>query len=212
MPSPVPRRDCRYCRSVFPQPRPSPNSGWVGSRITRFEACSVFTHITACLLADRPRRPFPSKASTISLPPSPFRLLPAGTTVAGRELHPLKMHNFSRRTKICGRFRGRRGAFSRHGRAKRMPLPWGDPTGVEWEKLIAYAAFCLVKRSRALLASNPARDSQARAGRMSRWPRRIAPSGSLFGHPIANHSFCPEMPEKRLSKPSRTPPGTHEFG
>jgi hypothetical protein len=36
------------------------------------------------------------------LPPSPLRLLPAGTTVAGRDSHPLKMHDFSRRTRMAG--------------------------------------------------------------------------------------------------------------
>ncbi len=60
--------------------RPSPSLCWVGYHITRFEACSAFTHVTACLLAESLKRPFPSKASTVSLPPLPLRLLPAGTT------------------------------------------------------------------------------------------------------------------------------------
>src|SRR5207249_5436873 len=34
--------------------RPSPNVRWVGSRVNRFEACSAFTHVTACLLAESP--------------------------------------------------------------------------------------------------------------------------------------------------------------
>jgi hypothetical protein len=46
----------------------------------------------------RPKRPFPSRASTGSLPPRSSRLLPAGTTVAGWELHPLKIDTFARRT------------------------------------------------------------------------------------------------------------------
>jgi hypothetical protein len=46
----------------------------------------------------RPRRPFPSEAPAVSLPPLPLRLLPAGTTVAGWELHPLKIDTFARRT------------------------------------------------------------------------------------------------------------------
>jgi len=50
-----------------------------------FEACSAFTHVTAHQLADRPRRPFPPKAWTASLPPPPLRLLPARTIVAGRD-------------------------------------------------------------------------------------------------------------------------------
>jgi hypothetical protein len=41
------------------------------------------------------RRPFPSEASAVSLPPPPLRLLPAGaTTVAGRDLHPPKIRAF----------------------------------------------------------------------------------------------------------------------
>src|SRR5512132_1308744 len=37
-------------------------------------------HVTACLLAESPWRPFASKASAVSLPPPPLRLLPAGAT------------------------------------------------------------------------------------------------------------------------------------
>jgi hypothetical protein len=48
----------------------------------------------------RQKRPVASEASTISLPPSSLRLLPAGTTVAGRDSNPLKMHAFARRTLI----------------------------------------------------------------------------------------------------------------
>src|SRR5262249_32361418 len=46
----------------------------------------------------RPRRPSPSKASAVSLPPLPLRLLPAGAKAAGWELHPLKNCAFARRT------------------------------------------------------------------------------------------------------------------
>jgi hypothetical protein len=42
--------------------------------------------------------PFPSKASAVLLPPLPLRLLPAGATVAGWELHPLKIAALTRRT------------------------------------------------------------------------------------------------------------------
>jgi hypothetical protein len=47
---------------------------------------------------NRPRRPFPPEALTASLPPPSLRLLPARTTVAGRDLHPLKKTRLSRRT------------------------------------------------------------------------------------------------------------------
>ncbi len=35
--------------------RPSPNRGWVGDHIGRFEACSTFTRVTACRLAASPK-------------------------------------------------------------------------------------------------------------------------------------------------------------
>ena len=104
MPSPLPRWDRRRDR-VAPlklRPRPSPSLCWVGSHIVLFEACSAFTHVTACLLAESPKRPSPSKAPAVSLPSPPLRLLPAGATVAGWDLHPLKNHAFhgaQRRTK-----------------------------------------------------------------------------------------------------------------
>src|SRR4029077_11038602 len=44
-------------------------------------------------------RPCASKASAVSLPPLPLRLLPAGAKVAGWELHPLKSAALARRTK-----------------------------------------------------------------------------------------------------------------
>jgi hypothetical protein len=56
-------------------------------------------HVTACLLAESPNGSFPSKASVVSLPLRPLRLLPAGARVAGEELHLLKIDAFSRRTK-----------------------------------------------------------------------------------------------------------------
>jgi hypothetical protein len=77
--------------------RPSPHVSWVGSRISGFEACSAFTRVTACLLAGPLSRSFPSKASAISLPPPPLRLLLAGATVARWELHPLKNDALARR-------------------------------------------------------------------------------------------------------------------
>lgn len=40
------------------QLRPSPYFGWVGLRISLFGACSAFTRVTACVLAESPMRPF----------------------------------------------------------------------------------------------------------------------------------------------------------
>src|SRR5262249_5041954 len=49
-------------------------------------------------LPSRLRRPSASKASAVSLPPLPLRLLPAGAKVAGWDLHSLKNRAFARRT------------------------------------------------------------------------------------------------------------------
>jgi len=68
----------------------------------RFEACSVFKQITACLLADRPRLAFSIRGF------DDFVTSIAAPTVTGWNdscragFHPLEMHSFSRRTKICG--------------------------------------------------------------------------------------------------------------
>ena len=49
---------CSLCTSMnvvrFHQLRPSLEPGRVGSCITLFEACSAFTHVTACMLAKSP--------------------------------------------------------------------------------------------------------------------------------------------------------------
>ena len=63
----------------FHRLRPSPNRRRVSPCITLFEACSAFTHVTACMLAESPMRPSTPKASAASLPPPLLRLLPGGT-------------------------------------------------------------------------------------------------------------------------------------
>src|SRR5579864_1495590 len=50
----------------------------VSSCINRFEACSAFTHVTACMLAESPMRPSTPEAPTASFPSPPLRLLPGG--------------------------------------------------------------------------------------------------------------------------------------
>ena len=65
-----PGRSDGICSLVrFHQLRPSLESGRVGSCITLFEACSAFTHVTACTLAKSPSRPSAPEASAVSLPP-----------------------------------------------------------------------------------------------------------------------------------------------
>ena len=70
----------------------------VGLCIDLFEACSAFTRVTACTLAQPPNRGslYP-KASDISSPPCLLRLLPAGA-FAGWDSHPLENAALSRRT------------------------------------------------------------------------------------------------------------------
>jgi hypothetical protein len=81
--------------------RPSPNRRRVGSCIVGFEACSAFTHVTACMLAESPMRPSTPKASAASLPPPLLRLLPSGANqFPGGISLPLRISAFSRRTPI----------------------------------------------------------------------------------------------------------------
>ena len=85
-----------------------------GSCVNRFEACSAFTHVTACMLAKSPKRPSTPEAPTASFPPPPLRLLPGGANpVPGRDFHPQSTSAFSRRTchggfivNFCGAARG----------------------------------------------------------------------------------------------------------
>jgi len=59
-----PGRSERLHRSLLiPRRRPSPNFGWVGSCIIVFGACSAFTRVTACTLAESPLRPSTPEAS-----------------------------------------------------------------------------------------------------------------------------------------------------
>src|SRR6266699_6750979 len=82
----------------FHQRRPSPNTRWVGSCINRFEACSAFTHVTACMLAKSLTRPSTPEAPTASFPSPPLRLLPGGAnqfpggTFTRSELAPFTAH------------------------------------------------------------------------------------------------------------------------
>jgi hypothetical protein len=74
-----PGRSDGICSLVrFHSLRPSPKPGRVGSGISLFEACSAFTHVTACMLAESPTRPSTPNASAASLPPPLHRLLPGG--------------------------------------------------------------------------------------------------------------------------------------
>ena len=87
-------------RSLPDRCQPSPYCRRVGFRIIRFEACSAFTHVAACVLAKSPSGdPSSSECfSAIRCLLAPLRLLLAGATVARRDSHPLGYSAFPRRT------------------------------------------------------------------------------------------------------------------
>ena len=73
-----------------PQRRPSPNLRRVGSCIALFEACSAFTHVTACMLARSPSATLYTGGFSRLVT---FTAAPAATgrsdPVPGRDFHPL---------------------------------------------------------------------------------------------------------------------------
>ena len=116
MPTPLPRRTpASALVALFPASRrPSPISRRVGFRVIRFEACSAFTRVPACMVAEPPEAALLpecfSPCRHLHEPPWP---LPAGATVAGWDSHPPGKHAFPRRTgnkpdETIGQFVGRR--------------------------------------------------------------------------------------------------------
>ncbi len=66
--------------------QPSLFSHQVGICITRFEACIVFTCVTACSLADLPEEIFCTRGfDRLVTEVLPLRLLPAEAVIAGRD-------------------------------------------------------------------------------------------------------------------------------
>ena len=104
MPTPLPRRTpASALVALFPASRrPSPISRRVGFRVIRFEACSAFTRVPACMVAEPPVAALLpecfSPCRYLHEPPWP---LPAGATVAGWDSHPPGKHAFPRRTVKC---------------------------------------------------------------------------------------------------------------
>src|SRR4029077_19659778 len=74
---------CLHCQ------RPSPRNSKVGSCNYFFGACSAFTHVTACTLAEWPGDPF--VRALLQFCPSAATSIATGWSeqVPGRELHPL---------------------------------------------------------------------------------------------------------------------------
>ena len=96
-------RGCTY-RSLPDRQRSSPFGRRVDTRITRFDACSAFTHVPARTVAEPPNGgPLPPRCfSPCRHLHEPPWLLPTGATVVGRDLHPLKESAFPRRTANLG--------------------------------------------------------------------------------------------------------------
>ena len=69
-------------RSLVPPPAASAFPVSQAGRLLQCEFRGLLSVHACCGLPDRgvPKGPFPSKASTASLPPPPLRLLPAGAT------------------------------------------------------------------------------------------------------------------------------------
>src|SRR5271155_4452832 len=111
--------------------RPSPKPGRVGSCISLFEACSAFTHVTACMLAESPMRPSTPKASAASLPPLLLRLLPGGANpVPGRvypRCGPPPFHGAPGNATYPGLARIPSHAIYQSARIKRMQALWNRP-------------------------------------------------------------------------------------
>src|SRR6476619_4056445 len=81
MPCPLPRRTRRVRASLAsPSARPSPVLRRVGVRDFTFEACSGFTHVTACRIARSPKATFVTRLRPGGLPLRTARQLPAQPT------------------------------------------------------------------------------------------------------------------------------------
>src|SRR6266487_4133142 len=72
---------------------------WLGSRINSFEACSAFTHVTACPVAKSPTATLCTRGFD-GFVTSPVARIATGWSdpVAGRDFHPQDLTDFSRRT------------------------------------------------------------------------------------------------------------------
>jgi len=88
--------------------RPSPKDTRVGALITLFEACSAFTHVTACLLAESPCDPLLRGLRRLRYLHRRLDCYRLERSVAGWVSHPLKLRAFPRRAVSVGLTIGRR--------------------------------------------------------------------------------------------------------
>src|SRR5260370_19773089 len=79
---------CLHCQ------RPSPCNSKVGSCNCFFEACSAFTHVTACTLAESPSDPLHRELRQLVASAAASIATGWSEPVPGRELHPLKSSAF----------------------------------------------------------------------------------------------------------------------
>ena len=74
------------------------NSGGSASATSLFEACSAFTHVSACLVARSPKVTFTRVLQQICYLLYRSGYFRPSDRLAGRDSHPLKIADFSRRT------------------------------------------------------------------------------------------------------------------
>ena len=106
MPTPLPRRN----RWVLSLSRPNGiglprNSGGSASATCLFEACSAFTHVSACMFARSPKVTFArvlQRIRRLLRRPGCFR---PSDRLAGWDSHPLEIADFSRHTELMTLFR-----------------------------------------------------------------------------------------------------------
>src|SRR5437764_6796197 len=99
MPTPLPRRNCdvpasfaSFAAAAFPQIGVGrPGAAFI-SRLA--QPSLAFRPATS---PTRQKRPSPPETQAASSPPPPLHLLPAGTTLAGQDLHLLDIKPLSRR-------------------------------------------------------------------------------------------------------------------
>jgi hypothetical protein len=87
----TPAGPVELCRSWLERRRPSPSVRQVGSRIARFEVCSAFTHVMACMLADSLKGAVSRSASVqVVTSLNRSRCYRLERPVTGRGSHPLE--------------------------------------------------------------------------------------------------------------------------
>ena len=90
-------------------------SGGSASATSLFEACSAFTHVSACLVARSPKVTFTRVLQRIRCLLRRSDCFRPSDRLAGRDSHPLEIADFSRRTDFSGRKDGPvKGMSSRH--------------------------------------------------------------------------------------------------